>query len=430
MKRLFLVLIAILVIKASHGQTTFNRWSIETNIGLNKPMSPLTPGYLSPTLNIGHVDLGLRYMFNESFGIKGDGGIGSFSDASGASPAFSTNYARFNLQGVVNIGRVLNFENFSRRLGLLGHMGAGFGTLRFDETILGQTTDYHYNIISGATAQFKISERVALNGDISVIVNGRQTYTFDGNEYNAPVQPSDPTQNPFVHAMGTWWTGTLGVTFYLGKAEQHADWYIVEDLYATKDELNSQINSIKDMLKDSDGDGVPDYLDQEPNTPTEARVNALGVTLDSDEDGTVDHLDDCPFLPGPSSNNGCPVEEIPVKVDYLKRAIDKGYTSVFFAFDSAEPQSFSISAVSYVGTFLKENPSVNLEIKGYADELGPEDYNLKLSEARAKSVYDLLVSSGISPNRMTFKGYGEDTSVDKTSEDARQMARRVSFEIK
>ncbi len=79
---------------------------------------------------------------------------------------------------------------------------------------------------------------------------------------------------------------------------------------------------------------------------------------------------------------------------------------------------------------MKKNPGVKVEIKGFADELGPEDYNMKLSESRAKAVYDLLVASGVDASRLTFKGYGEDTSVDKASADARQMARRASFEIK
>ena len=419
-----------MVIQDSIAQDSFNRWSIETNFGFNKPMGPLTPGYLSPTLNVGHLDVGLRYMFNEKFGIKGDAGFGSFSEANGVSPVFTTNYIRVNAQGVLNLGRVLNFESFSRRLGLLGHMGAGFGRMSFEETILNTQPDFHYNIITGATAQFKISERVALTSDLSVIINGRQTYTFDGNQYNAPFQPSDPTQNPFVHATGTWWTGTIGLNFYLGKQEQHADWYIAADKYATKDELNSQINELKDMLKDSDGDWVPDYLDAEPNTPIGARVNARGTTLDSDNDGISDHEDDCPFLPGPSANGGCPIEEIVEQIDFLNKAIEDGYVNVYFPFDSDIPQKYSLSAAQYVANFLNKNQQIKLDIQGYADELGPEDYNQKLSEKRAKAAYDLLVAAGVDASRLSYRGFGEDTSVDPSSEDARQMTRRVSFVIK
>ena len=413
------------------AQKDFNKWSLEVNGGFNKPMGPLTPGYLSPTLNLGHADLGARYMFNEYFGFKGNLGVGSFSEVSGESPEFNTDYIYISAQGVANFGRMLNFESFSKKITLLGHLGAGGGRMRFDEPASYSFVepDYYYLITSGITSLYSLTERIAISGDISVNVNGRQTYTFDGNAYNAPVQPDPPT-NPFVHATGTWWTGTIGLNFYLGKAEQHADWYIAADKYATKEELAEAINGIKDMLKDSDGDSVSDYLDKEPNTPTGARVGFNGVTLDSDSDGTPDHLDKCPFIPGPSSTAGCPVEEIKEQVDYLRKAINDGFVNVYFGFDSYKPLAYSVSAASYVANFLQKNPGVKLEVKGYADELGGDDYNIKLSEKRAIAVFDILVAAGIDPSRLTYKGYGEDTSVDKSSADARQMARRTSFEIK
>lgn len=418
------------IVSFGYAQKDFNRWSIETNAGFNKAMSPLTPGYLSPTLNVGHLDFGLRYMFNEKFGIKGDGGFGSFSEAEGESPVFKTNYQRIDIQMIFNFGRIMNFESFSKKIGLLGHLGGGGGRMTFDQTVLNTETEYQYNIISGLTGQYKLGKRVALTGDISMIVNGRQTYTFDGNEYNAPVQPGAVGSNPYVHATGTWWTGTLGLNFYLGKQEEHADWYIAADKYATKEELANATNSIMDMLKDSDGDSVSDYLDKEANTPIGARVSFSGITLDSDSDGTPDHLDKCPFLPGPASQGGCPLIETKEEVDYFKKAINENYVNVYFAFDSDIPLGYSISSTNYVANFMKRNPGVNLEVKGFADELGPEDYNKKLSEKRAKAVYDLLVSAGVDSSRLSFKGYGEDTSVDKSSAEARQMARRTSFEVK
>ena len=426
----FFLLIGISTIN-SFAQKEFNKWSLELNGGFNKSMGPLTPGYLSPTLNIGHVDFGARYMFNDYFGFKGNLGFGSFSEVTGESPEFTTNYLNITAQGIANFGRMLNFESFSRKLTLLGHLGAGGGKMEFKEPALYSSSepDYYYIITSGLTTLYRLSDRIALSGDISVNVNGRQTYTFDGNAYNAPVQPDPPT-NPFVHATGTWWTGTLGLNFYIGKAEQHADWYIAADKYATKAELAEAISGIKDMLKDSDGDSVSDYLDKEPNTPAGARVAFNGVTLDSDSDGTPDHLDKCPFLPGPSSTGGCPVEEIKDQVDFLRKAINEGYVNVYFGFDSSKPLEYSVSAASYVANFLQKNPGVKLEVKGYADELGGDDYNIKLSEKRAKAVFDLLIAAGIDASRLTYKGYGEDTSVDKSSADARQMARRTSFEIK
>lgn len=429
MKKLILSTLMAGALAIGANAQDYDKWSLELNGGFNKPMAPLAPQFLSPTLNIGHVDLGVRYMFNEKFGAKLDYGFGSMSEANGnrvnSLQPFDTNYWRLNLQGVANMGRVLNFESFSRSFGLLLHGGAGMGAVKPQSNRFAGTNDIVYNLIFGLTPQLKLSKNIALVGDISTILNGRQTVSWDGSTEILP-----DLENGYYGTNGTWWTGTIGLNFYLGKNEEHADWYIAADKYATKEELASQINGIKDMLKDSDGDGVPDYLDKEPNTPAGARVNSAGTTLDSDGDGTPDHLDKCPFQPGPASTNGCPVEEVREEVDYLKKAINDGYVNVYYAFDSSKPLGYSISAANYVANFLKRNPGVSVEIKGYADELGPEDYNMKLSEKRAKAVYDILIAAGINSSRLSYKGYGEDTSVDKSSADARQMARRASFEVK
>ena len=409
----------------------FNKWSLEASVGFNKPMAPLTAGYLSPTLNLGHADLGVRYMFNEKFGAKLDYGFGSFQESEGNSPEFDTKYFRLNLQGVANVGRIMNFESFSSKLGMLFHMGGGIGVVNPELNEYNYFNDRVYNLIFGLSPQIKLTEKVALVGDISTILNGRQTITFDGETpIFASTMPNPSTNNGFYGPNANWWTGTLGLNIYLGKQTQHADWFIAANNYATKEELATQINGIKDMLKDSDADGVPDYLDKEPNTPAGARVSPSGSTLDSDGDGTPDHLDKCPFQPGAAASNGCPVEVSRDEVDYLRKAINDGYVNVYYAFDSAKPLGYSISAAQYISNFLKRNPGVSVEVKGYADELGEEDYNIKLSESRAKAVYDLLIASGVDASRVSYKGYGEDTSVDKSSADARQMARRASFEVK
>jgi OOP family OmpA-OmpF porin len=431
MKKLILSILFAGSLAVTANAQEFNKWSIEASAGFNKPMAPLTAGFLSPTLNLGHVDLGVRHMFNEKFGAKLDYGFGSFKEADGNSPAFDTKYFRLNLQGVANVGRIMNFESFSSKLGMLFHMGGGIGVVNPEMNRYNDFNDRVYTMIFGLTPQIKLTEKIALVGDISTVLNGRQTITFDGSSAILPsTMPNAYTNNGSFGPNATWWTGTLGLNIYLGKQSQHADWFIAANKYATKEELATQINGIKDMLKDSDADGVPDYLDKEPNTPAGARVSPSGSTLDSDGDGTPDHLDKCPFQPGAAASNGCPVEVSREEVDYLRKAINDGYVNVYYAFDSDKPLAYSISAAQYISNFLKRNPGVKVEVKGFADELGPEDYNIKLSEKRAKAVYDLLVASGVDASRVTYKGYGEDTSVDKSSADARQLSRRASFEVK
>jgi OOP family OmpA-OmpF porin len=430
MKKLILSILFAGSLALTTNAQEFNKWSIEANAGFNKAMAPFTAGFVSPTLNLGHADLGVRYMFNEKFGAKLDYGFGSFQQSKDTK-AFDTKYFRLNLQGVANVGRIMNFESVSSKIGMLFHMGAGIGVVNPELNRWNDFNDKVYTLIFGFTPQYKLSEKVALVGDVSTMLNGRQSITFDGSTaVTANTMPNAATNNGHYGPNANWWTGTLGVNIYLGKATQHADWFIAANNYATKEELATQINGIKDMLKDSDADGVPDYLDKEPNTPAGARVSPSGSTLDSDGDGTPDHVDKCPFQPGAAASQGCPVEVSRDEVDYLRKAINDGYVNVYYAFDSEKPLGYSISAAQYISNFLKRNPGVKVEVKGYADELGPEDYNIKLSESRAKAVYDLLVASGVDASRVTYKGYGEDTSVDKSSADARQLSRRASFEVK
>ena len=153
-----------------NAQNDFNKWSIDVNGGFNKPMAPMTPGYYSPTLNLGHADLGVRYMFNEKFGAKLDYGFGKFVNSNSTEDyaPFETSYYRLNLQGVANVGRVLNWETFSRRVNLLGHFGAGIGKVTPKENTWADFDDNVYNFIVGdlEAAVPKLSK--AVDGTTSV----------------------------------------------------------------------------------------------------------------------------------------------------------------------------------------------------------------------------------------------------------------------
>jgi outer membrane protein OmpA-like peptidoglycan-associated protein len=60
-----------------------------------------------------------------------------------------------------------------------------------------------------------------------------------------------------------------------------------------------------------------------------------------------------------------------------------------------------------LSTLLKDRPRSTIYIEGYTDSSGPESYNLDLSQRRADAVRDFLIDSGISPNRIVTRGYGE-----------------------
>ncbi len=83
------------------------------------------------------------------------------------------------------------------------------------------------------------------------------------------------------------------------------------------------------------------------------------------------------------------------------------FSDIFYAFDSAELLPESKKELLAITKILKENPDVKVELSAHADRKGGEEYNLKLSERRAKSVVDFLVEQGIPAERLVPKGYGE-----------------------
>lgn len=103
---------------------------------------------------------------------------------------------------------------------------------------------------------------------------------------------------------------------------------------------------------------------------------------------------------------------------------------VNFAFDKSDLLPESYYVLDKAVKLLKDNPKVNVEIEGYTDYIGTEDYNQKLSIDRAQTVKDYLVSRGITANRLTTVGYGKGNPVaNNETEEGRAMNRRIVFRI-
>ena len=392
----------------------YNKWSIEAAGGMHKPVRPMAKGYYTDTPSFAQFSLGTRYMFNNRFGLKLDLGYNSFKEGDGSS-AYKSNYYRGTLQGVANLGSILKFETWTNSLGVLLHAGAGYSQLKPKEPIDRANTDQMLNFIAGITPQVKLGNRVALNLDASIIGHVRQNYTFDG------------TKKTNTRGFNGYFTNfSAGLTVYLGKHEQHADW--VSDSGVSNDlleDLDSRISNIETDMIDSDQDGVPDYLDREPNTPSGVAVDTKGRAIDKNENGIPDEIEsalDARYARKGEAAAGS-------GGDIVERLIDEGYVNVYFQFNSTKPETYSLEAINYLIKYMNDNPSAKAELIGYADEIGNPDYNKTLSEKRAKAVYDILVASGVSGDRLTYTGNGEDSSVDKSSSPARQLVRRVTFKL-
>ncbi len=122
------------------------------------------------------------------------------------------------------------------------------------------------------------------------------------------------------------------------------------------------------------------------------------------------------------------------KLEIEKDEIEVGQTielkNVFFEFNKAALLPDSYSELNRVADFLKENPSVEIELAGHTDNIGSDEYNLDLSERRAISVKEYLVAQGIADSRLRAKGYGETKPIAPNDYDwGREKNRRVEFTI-
>ena len=104
--------------------------------------------------------------------------------------------------------------------------------------------------------------------------------------------------------------------------------------------------------------------------------------------------------------------------------------NIFFDFDKSTLRTASFPELARLIELLEKVPTMKIEISGHTDSKGSEDYNQKLSEARAKSVVTYLIGKGISKSRLTYVGHGESKPVaTNDTDEGRQENRRTEFKI-
>jgi len=208
-----------------------------------------------------------------------------------------------------------------------------------------------------------------------------------------------------------------------------------------------------DGCPDNDGDGL---ADKDDNCPEIAGLIEMGGCLDSDLDGISDEKDECPNKKGDSSNNGCPWPDgdddgIPDKDDLcpeekgdlknngcpelsneVMQTLNELGTKINFMAESDKIiGKKAMNALREIKELLDNNPNGNLIIEGYASAEGDESYNQKLSERRAKSVMNYLISLGVNSDRLEINAYGEENPIgDNETIYGRSKNRRVQFKTK
>ncbi len=315
--------------------------------------------------------------------------------------------------------------------------GAGFGTT-YPDIDLGHSDDTREDgfagdniVIPALTSSLSLSYRASSR----VAISARPRFTFtwddwlDGEAYDDTgmgIANSDYSPNKDQN-----FAMNLGIDFALGNKDKRVQplWWenplnftypYLQDAYEFDDEY---------LFEDSDGDGVVDRLDKEPDSPC-SFVDGGGVAIDSDKDGIVDCNDACPFTPAAVRSeideNGCtPVVDKHCcdEIDELRRLINqrpttsvstcetKRYASVTFPENSKTIPASQNSTIAGIAATLNEDPSCRIVLEGFAT--GRRKVAQQVAWARANAVAKALVDNyGISRNRLVIRysgveGYGD-----------------------
>ncbi|SFN73236.1 WD40-like Beta Propeller Repeat [Chitinophaga sp. YR627] len=109
---------------------------------------------------------------------------------------------------------------------------------------------------------------------------------------------------------------------------------------------------------------------------------------------------------------------------------------IYYDFDKATLRPQSLIVLDTVVSIMQDNPNIIIEMSAHTDSKGKDEYNMKLSQRRAQSCVDYLISKGISSDRMIAKGYGETRPIapntlpnGKDNPEGRQLNRRTEFKV-
>ena len=156
------------------------------------------------------------------------------------------------------------------------------------------------------------------------------------------------------------------------------------------------------------------------NEPPREGVQEVVEVADADRDGVPDANDLCSDTPRSYAvdKDGCPIaiEEV-ARVELL----------VNFDFDRSEVKEQYLPEIERVARFMEQYPDRVVELEGHTDSRGTDAYNLGLSQRRAEAVMAELVGRfGISPSRVSAKGFGESQPIgNNDSAQGRAENRRV-----
>ncbi|MGK0388209.1 MAG: OOP family OmpA-OmpF porin [Maribacter sp.] len=312
-------------------------------------------------------------------------------------------------------GKNINLLN-KEGIALIPGLDIGFGVSRKinDKINIGLEYQFMFSLNDDIDGHDKVNSNI----DVPQYVNFKINYNFNPKEGVEPLYWVNPLVNP---------------TERIAKLERD-----------------------KVELKDTDGDGVLDNFDEEPDTPADTPVDTKGRTLDSDGDGVSDADDVEPYTPydqignvdskgkspAPEVCESCLTKEDILAIGKEAKWDEKGVTTIVdggcsdwflpmihFDLNKSALKSESKAQLHHIAQVMKQCPEICIVAVGHTDRLNDNAYNQTLSYKRAKASVDYLIQVyGISPSRLKVNYGGEETPIVDTNTSS-YINRRVEFKV-
>jgi len=424
-------------IKPFSGSSQFRKFSIGINAGALNP-SVIFGGsndFAKPEYTLGY-GANLHYQINHYLAIQADflkGDLKGTQDDKAFAVGRAVSSFKTDLSWAGSLSGVVTFGNvnwLSTKNHVIPYASAGIGFMNYSSKIVKAGTtnevDYVDNVSPknplfvpvGVGLKFNLSKLINL--DLGYRMNFVDADNFDGSPYwYSTTNISSKTHfDKFSY-------GFVGLEFALGK--QSKPQLLFDNPAARVNSyLQVQIDTIKanqeEMLKDSDGDGVTDKFDKEPNTPAGCPVDVHGVSLDTDGDGVPDCKDKELITPTqcqPVNADGigtCPEPDCCKRLDSLKAtsACNIGdLPSISFTGRRNSLSSDAKAMLSTVASQLKSNAGCSISITGYpaASKASQALCNKRLDAIRSY----LVETEGIGAERIDTNcevGGGDVNTVD------------------
>lgn len=424
--------------------SSYGRLSIGANYGITLytgdiPIDAMYPGYGGY----------LKYSFTHVFGLRLQYLQGQYSGAPTKSNnnfpdgAFKSSINNINLQAVFNLGSIDFRQSFPKNN---FYFAAGLSRQNFKgsrekaDTITNVTLSNN-EVIFTIPLTIGYKRKVTKNFD----VGAEFTYYMGTNDF------LDLTSAGGLPDGNGYFVANVAYNFTSQKRKQHMDWANpVDKIYR---EIIEAKESTDAMKVDSDQDGVPDFLDKEPNTKKGYKVDSNGVTLDSDGDGIPDNEDTDPFgftkslgvyFPsGINGNIGGGVGGVIDSSERIYRLNDSVPQTEFVTISRSgyglptiifPPNHFTVHVEQYallqqIARILMVDTSASLVIIGHADNNRPNYTQLTLAEKRALEVKRKLYKVYEIDEKRMLVYSSRDPYVQKFQMGTEGLDRKVEFRI-